>query len=83
MHNLKPVNNHPELVRDENTNVILNRSEFAYKLRLQQIEASSKKKLEVDSLLSEICAIKSDIASIKSTIREFKLILNGIVDDYK
>ena len=63
-----PVKDHPDLVRDPNTNMILNINKS--KTRQKKLEAEQRSKER-----QEIAELKSDVNEIKSLLQ--KLIENG------
>ena len=65
MSNFIPVEGNTDLVRDSNTNQIINTNESAYQ---QYITRRQKRKLEKEKSLS----VEEDLASLKSEMSEIK-----------
>mgnify|MGYP003322008434 CR=1 FL=1 len=73
MSNFIPVEGNTDLVRDSNTNQIINTNESAYQ---QYITRRQKRKLEKEKSLS----VEEDLASLKSEMSEIKSLLKELVN---
>ena len=73
MSNFIPVEGNTDLVRDSNTNQIINTNENAYQ---QYITRRQKRKLEKEKSLS----VEEDLASLKSEMSEIKSLLKELVN---
>ena len=73
MSNFIPVEGNTDLVRDSNTNQIINTNESAYQ---QYITRRQKRKLEKEKSL----AVEEDLASLKSEMSEIKSLLKELVN---
>ena len=73
MSNFIPVEGNTDLVRDSNTNQIINTNESAYQ---QYITRRQKRKLEKEKSLS----VEEDLASLKSEMSEIKSLLKEVVN---
>lgn len=70
------VQGHDGLVRDPNTNAIINTNKNDYENYKRQREAKLKQKEKVD-------LIESDIANIKNDLDEIKSILRSLFNDHQ
>ena len=73
MSNFIPVEGNTDLVRDSNTNQIINTNESAYQ---QYITRRQKRKLEKEKSLT----IEGDLASLKNEMNEIKSLLKELVN---
>ena len=73
MSNFIPVEGNTDLVRDSNTNQIINTNESAYQ---QYITRRQKRKLENEKSLS----VEEDLASLKTDMSEIKSLLKELVN---
>ena len=73
MSNLIPVKGNSELVRDPNTDQIINTNKSAYQ---QYVTRRAKRKLEKEKSLN----IEEDIANLKSELGEIKSLLKELVN---
>ena len=73
MSNFIPVEGNTDLVRDSNTNQIINTNENAYQ---QYITRRQKRKLEKEKSLT----IEGDLASLKNEMNEIKSLLKELVN---
>ena len=63
-----PVEGHKNLIRDENTNAIINTDEAAYNDYMNSRRINSDKQAELDSMKSEIETLKSMLNDLASKI---------------
>ena len=73
MSNFIPVEGNNDLVRDNNTNQIINTNESEYQ---QYITRRKQKKLEKEKSLS----VEEDLANLKSEMSEIKSLLKELVN---
>ena len=73
MSNFIPVEGNNDLVRDNNTNQIINTNESEYQ---QYITRSKQKKLEKEKALN----VERDISSLRNEITEIKDLLRSLVN---
>ena len=73
MSNLIPVEGNTDLVRDPNTDQIINTNKSAYQ---QYVTRRAKRKLEKEKSLS----VEEDIASLKNELGEIKSLLKELVN---
>ena len=73
MSNLIPVKGNSDLVRDPNTDQIINTNRNAYQ---QYVNRREKRKIEKDKSLN----IEEDIANLKSELGEIKSLLKELVN---
>ena len=73
MSNLIPVEGNADLVRDPNTDQIINTNENAYQ---QYITRRQKRKLEKEKSLT----VEEDLANLKSELSEIKSLLKELVN---
>ena len=63
-----PVEGHKNLIRDENTNAIINTDEAAYNDYMNSRRINSDKQAELDAMKSEIETLKSLLNDLASKI---------------
>ena len=63
-----PVEGHKNLIRDENTNAIINTDEAAYNDYMNSRRINSDKKAELDAMKEEIETLKSMLNELASKI---------------
>ena len=63
-----PVEGHKNLIRDENTNAIINTDEAAYNDYMNSRRINSDKQAELDAMKSEIENLKSMLNDLASKI---------------
>ena len=63
-----PVEGHKNLIRDENTNAIINTDEAAYNDYMNSRRINSDKQAEIDAMKSEIETLKSMLNDLASKI---------------
>jgi len=73
MSNLIPVEGNADLVRDPNTDQIINTNESAYQ---QYITRRQKRKIEKEKSLN----VEEDLANLKSELSEIKSLLKELVN---
>ena len=73
MSNLIPVEGNTDLVRDPNTDQIINTNKSAYQ---QYVTRRAKRKLEKEKSLS----VEEDISNLKSELGEIKSLLKELVN---
>ena len=73
MSNLIPVEGNTDLVRDPNTDQIINTNQSAYQ---QYVTRRQKRKLEREKSLN----VEEDIANLKNELGEIKSLLNELVN---
>ena len=73
MSNFIPVEGNNDLVRDNNTNQIINTNESEYQ---QYIARRKRKKIEKEKALS----VEEDLANLKSEMSEIKSLLKELVN---
>ena len=64
------VDGHTHLVRDLNSNAIINTNQSEYQLYMQRVKVREKQSDELRSAVKEINNLKKDIREIKELIRE-------------
>ena len=64
------VEGHTHLVRDVNSNAIINTNQNEYQLYMQRVKVREKQSDELRSAVKEINNLKKDIREIKELIRE-------------
>ena len=65
---MKKVEGHDHLIRDENTNAIINSDEVAYHDYMNNRRINSDKKAELDAMKSEIETLNSMLNELASKI---------------
>ena len=63
-----PVEGHKNLIRDENTNAIINTDEAAYNDYMNSRRINSDKQAEIDAMKNEIETLKSMLNELASKI---------------
>ena len=64
------VDGHSNLIRDVNSNAIVNTNKSEYQLYMQRVKVREKQSDELRSAVKEINNLKKDIREIKELIRE-------------
>jgi len=64
------IEGHPDLIRDMNTNAILNTNQNGYENYLLMVEAKQKEKNKVEDLERNLDTIKEEINQVKSLLQE-------------
>ena len=64
------VEGHPDLVRDEYSNAIINTNQSDYKKYMQRKRAMQKNRDEIRCAVREINTLKQELFEIKSLIKE-------------
>jgi len=72
--NYHGVTGHSNIVRDSNTNSIVNIDRYGYDQYIARRESQNKKNQKIQDVQQEIAIMKEDINEIKQLLRE---ILNG------
>lgn len=72
--NYHGVTGHSNIVRDSNTNSIVNIDRYGYDQYIARRESQNKKNQKIQDVQQEIATMKEDINEIKQLLRE---ILNG------
>ena len=71
------VEGHSELVRDPNTQAIINKDRSAYENYMAREKALEKKNSEFDTMKEELYNVKSDIGDIKDMLSSIVQKLNS------
>ena len=64
------IEGHPDLIRDMNTNAILNTNQNGYENYLLMVEAKQKEKNKVEDLERNLDTLKEEINQVKSLLQE-------------
>jgi hypothetical protein len=72
--NYSKIDGHSDLLRDSNTNSIINTNLSEYEQYIARREAKEQKNLKIQSIEDEVANIKNDIDEIKFLLKE---LLNG------
>ena len=65
-----PVEGHPDLVRDSNSQAIINRNVTAYEQARKRAAAAQKQRDEIRDTTREINHLKSEMHEIKNLLKE-------------
>jgi hypothetical protein len=68
--NQSKIEGHPDLIRDMNTNAILNTNQSGYETYLAMTQAKHKEQNKVEELERNLDTIKEEINQVKSLIQE-------------
>ena len=64
------VENHTNLVRDTNSNAIVNVNKSEYQLYMKRIKARESQRDEMTSMVKEINSLKQELFEIKSMLKK-------------
>jgi hypothetical protein len=67
---LSKIEGHPDLIRDMNTNAILNTNQSGYESYLAMAQVKQKEQNKVEDLERNLDTIKEEINQVKSLLRE-------------
>ena len=68
--NHSKIEGHPDLIRDSNTNAILNTNQSGYENYIAMSQVKQKEIEKVDSLERDLDTIKDEINQVKTLIQE-------------
>ena len=68
--NHSKIDGHPDLIRDMNTNAILNKDQNGYKSYLAMAEVKQNEQNKVEDLERNLDTIKEEINQVKSLLQE-------------
>jgi len=68
--NHSKIDGHPDLIRDMNTNAILNKDQNGYKTYLAMAEVKQNEQNKVEELERNLDTIKEEINQVKSLLQE-------------